>query len=161
MLIRKATSGDLDVIDEIYKHARKFMFDNGNPDQWVNGYPQSSLIEQDIENEKCYVCTIGQRVEAVFAYVEGEDPTYARIFNGEWKNNKPYGTIHRLASSGNVKGIANFCFNWCFEKCGNLRADTHDDNKIMQHLFEKNGFLYCGLIFVENGSARRAYQRVK
>ena len=30
-----------------------------------------------------------------------------------------------------------------------LRADTHADNKIMQHLLEKNGFARCSIIHVE------------
>lgn len=29
----------------------------------------------------------------------------------------------------------------------------------MQHLFEKNGFERCGVIYVENGTPRFAYQR--
>ena len=30
--------------------------------------------------------------------------------------------------------------DWSMEHCQSLRADTHADNKIMQHLLEKNGF---------------------
>lgn len=161
VLIRKATYSDMDDIEGIYEYARKFMQDNGNPDQWIDGYPGRNLIEQDIAKGICYVFADGQKVESVFTFAEGEDPTYAKIFDGEWINGKLYGTIHRLASAGNVKGTADKCFEWCFEKCGNLRADTHNDNKIMQHLFLKNGFKYCGHIYVENGSVRKAYQKVR
>ena len=41
-----------------------------------------------------------------------------------------------------------------------LRADTHADNKIMQHLLEKNGFTRCGVIHVADGSPRFAYQKL-
>ena len=41
-----------------------------------------------------------------------------------------------------------------------LRADTHADNKIMQHLLEKNGFTKCGIIHVEDGTPRIAYQKM-
>ena len=50
--------------------------------------------------------------------------------------------------------------NWCLEHCESLRADTHADNKIMQHLLEKNGFTRCGIIHVADGTPRIAYQRL-
>ena len=46
------------------------------------------------------------------------------------------------------------------EHCQSLRADTHADNKIMQHLLEKNGFTRCGIIHVADGSPRFAYQKL-
>ena len=36
----------------------------------------------------------------------------------------------------------------------------HADNKIMQHLLEKNGFARCGIIHVEDGTSRVAYQKL-
>lgn len=159
MEIRKTVSGDIDRIMDIYEYARNYMVQTGNQTQWVNGYPRYSLIEQDINEEICFVCIVEGTIEAVFVLVRGEDPTYARIDNGAWKNELPYGTIHRIASSGNIRGIATHCIRWCFEQCPNLRADTHEDNKIMQHLLEKNGFDRCGIIYVEDGSPRIAYQK--
>lgn len=38
-----------------------------------------------------------------------------------------------------------------------LRADTHADNKVMQHLLEKNGFVRCGNITLADGTSRIAY----
>lgn len=49
--------------------------------------------------------------------------------------------------------------SFCEVICPELRADTHKDNNVMQHLFEKNGFERCGVIYVENGTPRFAYQR--
>lgn len=37
---------------------------------------------------------------------------------------------------------------------------THRDNKPMQHVVEQNGFKYCGIIHLENGDERLAYQRI-
>ena len=48
----------------------------------------------------------------------------------------------------------------CLEHCESLRADTHADNKIMQYLLEKNGFARCGIIHVEDGTPRVAYQKL-
>ena len=39
MEIRKAVPKDLDIILKMYEEARRFMAENGNPNQWINGYP--------------------------------------------------------------------------------------------------------------------------
>ena len=57
-------------------------------------------------------------------------------------------------------GVASDIINWCLEHCESLRADTHADNKIMQHILEKNGFTKCGIIHVADGTPRIAYQRL-
>ena len=72
----------------------------------------------------------------------------------------PYGTLHRLASAGENKGIGKAVVEWCLEHCESLRADTHADNKVMQHLLESEGFTRCGIIHVEDGTPRIAYQRM-
>ena len=79
----------------------------------------------------------------------------------DWLNDTlPYGTVHRLASAGRQKGVASAVLEWSLEHCQSLRADTHADNKIMQHLLEKNGFTRCGIIHVRDGSPRYAYQKL-
>ena len=94
-------------------------------------------------------------------FILGPDPTYAKIEDGQWLNDEvPYGTIHRLASAGDRRGVASEVIAWCLEHCESLRADTHADNKIMQHLLEKNGFARCGIIHVEDGTPRVAYQKL-
>ena len=44
--------------------------------------------------------TDDRKLAAVFAYIEGNDPTYSDIFDGAWLNNLPYAVVHRLASAG-------------------------------------------------------------
>ena len=66
---------------------------------------------------------------------------------------------HRVASAGRCKGVGAFCLNWAFEQSGNLRIDTHHDNKPMQNLLNKLGFEYCGIIYLENGEPRLAFQK--
>ena len=85
----------------------------------------------------------------------------ATIEDGQWLDDTlPYGTVHRLASAGKHKGVASAVLDWSMEHCQSLRADTHADNKIMQHLLEKNGFTRCGIIHVADGSPRFAYQKL-
>ena len=161
MTIRKAVPAELDRIMEIFDYAREFMKRSGNPTQWINGYPQRELIASDIEHGYCYVCTLDEEIEGVCMLIPGDDPSYKVIVDGNWLNDEPYCTMHRMAGSGKVKGIADLFFGYFSQMCPNLRGDTHDDNKIMQHLREKNVFVRCGRIFVANGSSRIAYHKVK
>lgn len=149
---------DIDTILHIYEIAKRYMVESGNPNQWNGTYPERKLLLQDIEKEQLYVYKEDSVIHGVFAYIMGDDPTYAYIEDGAWLNEEPYGTIHRLASDGEVKGIFKSCVDFCLEKCENLRADTHNDNHTMQHLLEKHGFNRCGIIYLQGGAARIAYQ---
>ena len=160
-MFRGAVRSDLDRILKIYAHARQAMVDSGNPTQWGDSYPPQEMLEADIDSNRLFVYVVNGELEAVFAFILGADPTYKVIENGAWLNDTlPYGTIHRLASAGKRKGVASAVIEWCLEHCESLRADTHADNKIMQHLLEKNGFTRCGIIHVADGSPRIAYQRM-
>ena len=50
--------------------------------------------------------------------------------------------------------------DYCRSQIDNVRADTHENNKTMQHLFEKYGFKKVGIIFLLNGEERIAYHLV-
>mgnify|MGYP001130614277 CR=1 FL=1 len=159
-MIRLATQEDLNALIDIFNHARKFMQENGNPNQWINGYPSSQIISEEINQKHCYVYQKEDgEILATFCFIQGEDPTYLLIENGSWLNNDPYYVIHRLATAGKQKGMAKLCFDWCFSQCNNIRVDTHEDNKVMQHVLEKYGFIRCGIIYHHNGTPRIAYQK--
>jgi RimJ/RimL family protein N-acetyltransferase len=161
-MFRGATQNEAEIaqILEIYAHARAQMAANGNPTQWGDSYPPRELLEEDIRSNRLFVYMLNGRMEAVFAFISGEDPTYAQI-DGAWLNDEPYGTLHRVASAGTRHGVGAEIIAWCMERCDNLRADTHADNKTMQHVLESNGFTRCGIIHVADGSPRIAYQKVK
>ena len=161
MRIRNTKYEDINRLLEIYDYARKIQAENGNPNQWVNGYPSKELIENDISSNNSYVIEKDSRIIGTFVFIIGEDPTYRVIENGKWLNNEVYGTIHRIASSGEEKGLLKYCIDYCFSKCKNIRIDTHEDNHIMKHLLQKYGFVRCGIIKVADGSKRIAYQKEK
>ena len=92
-------------------------------------------------------------------FLEGPDPTYARIYDGEWKNDNPYFVIHRVASLAGVHGIMRAVLDYAFTQTGTIRIDTHEDNLTMRALLAKYGFSYCGVILLENGDPRLAYQK--
>lgn len=163
MKIRHATENDFQRIMEIYKYARNFMAEHGNPSQWgPTNWPPEALIHADIANQNSCVCICDDRIVGTFFFQYGEDiePTYRTIEDGGWRDDSAYGVIHRLAGDGSVKGIGKFCVDWAFEKCGHLRVDTHGDNRVMQNLLEKCGFTHCGTIYVEEDSyPRLAYEK--
>lgn len=160
-MFRGATRSDLEQILKVYAHAREVMKASGNPTQWGDKFPPQELLEEDIDTNRLFLYLVNGQLEAVFAFILGPDPTYAKIEDGQWLNDTlPYGTIHRLASAGHRKGVASEVIAWCLEHCETLRADTHEDNKIMQHLLEKNGFTRCGIIHVADGTPRIAYQKL-
>ncbi len=161
MQIRHANVGDLDAILPIYDHARRYMRQNGNPTQWSGGYPDETTLREDIEKDRLFVCTDRGEIVGVFCYFFGDDPTYRRIYEGSWKNDLPYGVLHRIAVSSHRRGVASFCYDYCFSQCKNLKIDTHRDNIPMQKSLAKNGFSYCGIIYLASGDERLAYQKTE
>ena len=157
-MIQKATISQLPEIMRIYGQARTFMAQTGNPDQWGTAYPTEEIIRQDIQNGKCYVNYENEHIRAVFYFAVEEDPTYGYI-EGAWRNDRPYGVIHRIAVGENGKGAAAECFRFAYEQCPNLRIDTHEKNIPMQRCLAKNGFQRCGIIYLEDGGPRIAYQK--
>jgi hypothetical protein len=159
MEIRNTVLTDIDNVMEIYDKARQYMRDNGNLNQWINGYPNIELITGDINNKSSYVCLDNNQITGVFRFTLGIDPTYIKIYEGKWMNEEPYGVIHRIACASHKKGVASYCLNWCLEKGKNIKIDTHRDNVIMQNLLLKNGFSKCGIVYLEDGAERLAFQK--
>lgn len=156
--IRNANREDLPRILEIYAHARGFMAKTGNPTQWPDHYPGEDLLTEDIQDGNLYVvCDEG--IRGVFMFRIFQDPTYRYIWDGDWHCHSEYGVIHRVASDG-AGGVFCAVLDFCAQKAGYLRIDTHEDNKVMQHVLEKSGFQRCGLILTDNGSPRIAFDRI-
>ena len=158
--VRESRPEDLDRILEIYAIARQFMKDSGNPRQWGDSNPPRTVIERDIARGTGRVIEIDGVVEGCFAVFDEPDPTYAKIYDGEWLNDDPYITIHRVASSGKG-GILKVCLEYCEKLSGNIRIDTHRENRVMQHQLYKYGFRYCGTIYEPDTTPRMAFQRVR
>ena len=129
-----------------YARARELMARNGNPTQWGDTFPKDDVVRDDIAQRRAMLLV---------------DPTYHHI-DGAWLDDDSYVTIHRIASSGLVKHAARDCIAWALKHYGNVRADTHPNNKAMQHVLETSGFARCGLIQLldrPTDTTRIAYQR--
>lgn len=161
MEIRKSTINDIDEILSIFDYAREYMVTHGNATQWGAGYPGTDVLTKDIANGDSYVMIANGMIVGTFSFIVGDEPTYQLIDNGTWNYNKPYGTIHRLASNGMCKGIAKACFDFCSNQIDYMRIDTHDDNLTMQAAIERYGFQKCGTIYVRNGAKRIAFDYLR
>lgn len=159
-VIRFAQEKDLEKIQEIYAYARKFMAEHGNPTQWGQTRPTEETLRKDIEKEQLYVIEEGNRLQGVFALIIGEDSTYRNIEQGGWRDDSMYGTIHRIASAPDAHGIMAQVLAFAWKKIQHLRIDTHENNQVMQHLILKNGFEKCGIIYVDDGSPRVAFEKI-
>ena len=179
--VRSAVAGDLPEIMRIFRNAKAFMRASGNHNQWVNGYPSEDLLRADIEKQQLFVitrraassdgsdalsdggaalCAGRDVVCGVFAFIVGRDPTYEVIEDGSWIDDSAYGTIHRIGGDGTAHGILETAVAYCEKRIGHLRIDTHEDNLPMQRAVTRNGFTRCGIIYLEDGSPRIAYERL-
>ena len=158
-LIRHSCATDIPAIMDVLEAAKVIMRSSGNVNQWINGYPSEAVVRKDLENGNGYVVEDDGRVVGYFAVIASPEPTYAEIFDGAWLEDElPYHVIHRIGSYPEVHGIFKSIMDWCVSKDRNLRIDTHRDNFIMQHNILKYGYKYCGIIFLESGDERLAYQ---
>jgi len=157
--VRLATMAQLNRIEEIYSIARKFMAENGNPTQWGTEYPSHELLVEDIQQQKLFTVSDSAGIHGVFYFTIGEDPTYGYIEDGTWRSAEPYGTIHRIAGDGSG-GILRCAVDFCGKQISHLRIDTHADNQVMQRAVAKLGFCRSGVIYVEDGTPRIAYDRL-
>ena len=157
-MIRKSTPDDIDLILRMYDHSRSVMRADGNMAQWV-GYPTREDIEEDIRRGVSYIIEASPQPLGTFALVPGVEPTYAYIDHGRWVTpDRPYCTLHRLAAMPSAHGIADLVFRHIKGLCDYLRVDTHHSNRPMHHILEKEGFVYCGIIYMPDGSPRDAYE---
>jgi len=94
--------------------------------------------------------------------------TYA-VIEGNWltNDNTTYGVIHRMAVNNEYRntGAAKFIFHYFeqllkAENIVSMRIDTHQDNIGMQHILTKLDYKYCGIIYLEDGNKRLAYEKI-
>lgn len=158
--IRRSTQADLPGIMIVYEKAKVYMRSKGNHEQWINGYPSEAVILNDMSAGNHYIGTDADgNVAFVFTFIIGEDPTYSIIEDGSWPDDKPYGTIHRIASNGLYHDVLGMSLKYCFKLIDTIRIDTHASNSPMLDALIRHGFKLCGIIHIADGSARTAFQK--
>ena len=159
MQIRQATYADIPELLKIFQNGKEIMRSSGNLFQWTDGYPSEAIIRTDISNNHCILLCDSDRIIATMSFIPGPDPTYAKIYEGEWLDDRPYHVIHRIAAFESGHNVAVQLLDWAFEQTGTIRIDTHKDNVIMHHILKKYGFTHCGRIYLADGQPREAYQK--
>ena len=87
----------------------------------------------------------------------GDEPAYREI-DGRWKTDRPYAVVHRMAfrAAARGSGLSKTAFRLIKEHCLQnavtaTRVDTQEENKVMQHILEREGFVYCGRVHFDGG----------
>ncbi len=176
LLLRKSRYTDIDRIMDIIEDGRGTLASLG-VDQWQEGYPLRTSIEQDISWGESYVLENEEADVVATAMISfREDHDYERIDHGSWISalscvEPRYAVIHRVAVREEYRGfgIASFILREA-EKialqnaCQSVRIDTHADNRPMRNLLKKEGYTHCGTIFIAHAQAtsdeRCAYEKL-
>lgn len=168
-VLRKAEEGDLAAIAAIYEQAKARLRESGI-DQWQQGtYPNIETAQQDLAEGNAYVICDEAGVVAATAYLAcGVEPTYEWIFEGAWQRESGrYLFIHRVAVATAYlgKGLTQLFFTEAeriakAEFASAIRCDTHRANVAMQTVLTRAGLQRCGVIYIEDGSERLAYEKL-
>lgn len=126
-------------------------------EQWHPDYPTRQTILDDMANGIGYAFVRGEEIIGYCCIIIGYEPAYDKI-DGAWKTDRPYAVVHRMAFNQKARGgglsrqaldlIKEFCLS---NHIRAIRVDTQDENKVMQHILEREGFHYCGLIQFDGG----------
>ena len=168
MIFLTSKKSDLNSIMKIISEAQRYLASQGI-DQWQDGYPDESLILEDINNSESYIVKNDDgNLLGIAMFTTQSEPTYTFI-DGKWLTSEDakYGVIHRMAVGSNHRGmgIAKYIFSECElilkeNKVASMRIDTHEENIGMQSLLKKIGYVYCGVIFLGNGDKRLAFEKI-
>jgi len=169
MKIRLSKTEDIPQIATIIDDAKTYLA-SLKIDQWQNGYPNATQVENDIKNSESYVVVNNDNiVMATAMFTFRKEPTYKEVIDGNWliSEDEIYGVIHRMAIKKEFRklGLATFLFDK-FEqqlkdkKIESLKIDTHEDNLGMQSLIKKLGYKYCGIIYTGYNAKRLAFEKV-
>ena len=165
MQFRKAVAADLNTLCDILTHAKAAMKLLGI-DQWQNGEPNPTMLANDIERQEGYVLEQDGQIAAYCCMMFEPDPTYQAIYEGSWHSGADYLTIHRAmvapaflrhSCAGKLMDCAADLAK--SRNVSQLRIDTHRGNLPMRGMIDKNGFAYCGIIYLANGDERLAYDK--
>lgn len=163
--LRKAQPQEFGQAMELIEQGRAYLKAQGI-DQWQQGYPDADCIRGDLAAGKGYFFTDGKEILGYLCIDLDGEPAYQDI-KGSWLTgrNAGYMVIHRLAFDAKCRGrgLAAQVFRLAESMCreigiGSIRIDTDEENKIMQRVLEKSGFLFCGTIWFAN-SIKIAFEK--
>ena len=155
MNIRNAELSDLKIIMEMIDKGRSHISAYGI-DQWQDGYPNEDTIREDIELKRGFILLKEDEIIGYYTKID-HDPCYDKI-EGKWLVDEPYVAIHRTVVREFNKGYGSLMMAELKKRYCHIRIDTHEGNISMNKCLIKNGFVYCGIIYLASGDARNAYE---
>lgn len=166
MKFRKAVETDIKNIMNIIEQAQSYFKEQGI-NQWQDNYPNFETIKNDVNNGESYILLKENNIVATAAVSFDGEKTYDTIYDGEWLSSSEFAVIHRVAVDNGYKGLGlaseiiknveKLCLN---NGIYSIKIDTHEENMSMQNLLKKNGFKYCGIIYLEDKSKRIAFEKI-
>lgn len=163
MNFREAKKEDIESILEVISHAKEYMKRN-NSTQWNENYPNKETIINDIEKNIGYVLIVENLIRGYMVVDFSDDEVYKNI-KGKWKTFGNYASIHRCAIHKELRGqgygseLFKFAEKLALSKnIRSVRVDTAPENETMKHLFNKNGYEYCGTVFIDG--EKIAYEKL-
>lgn len=152
MIFRKAAPDDLPGILRVIEEGRHFIAAQGI-DQWQDGYPDATQIENDINSGHSYLYENDGLIVATALFTPEPSPEYLQI-DGAWHTDSPYLTIHRMALADSVRhsGLAFRMLEQAImiarqSNLLSIRIDTHRGNLAMRRFLGKIGFSECGFVY--------------
>jgi len=165
MIFRHSNISDFQSISQIIADAQQSLAALGI-DQWQDGYPEKEILLNDITAKNGYILENEGNIAAIATVVFNYEPTYDYI-DGAWQTNSDFAVVHRLAVAKNIRrsGAAKLIMknieNLCRKKnIHSIKIDTHKGNIPMQHLIKSLCYTYCGIIFLETGKERLAFEKI-
>ena len=165
MEFQKAVEKNINGIMYIIKQAQDYFKEHGIY-QWHDNYPNFEIVKNDISNRNGYVLLKDNKVVGTVVVSFDGEKNYESIYNGEWDSSGEYAVIHRMAidkrhkgmgvASVIIKNIEKICLN---RGVCSIKTDTHEKNVSMQRMLSKNGFKYCGIIYLDDKSKRLAFEK--
>lgn len=161
---RKATASDVPQIWVIIQQAIARRKNDGSQ-QWQDGYPNETVIQQDITKGIGYVLTDNNSIAGYAAILFNDEPAY-ELLKGTWLTNDDFAVVHRVAISDDYlgKGLAQKIFLFTEDlaidnNIFSIKVDTNFDNIPMLKILEKLGYTYCGEVTFRGG-VRKAFEKI-
>ncbi len=168
MEFRRTEAADVPALLALFAEARETIAALGI-DQWQDGYPDRDTVLGDVKNGVSWIAVSEGRIAGTLACIGSGEPTYDVIEDGEWltgNGNRAYLAVHRVAVAVRCRGtgVSGAMMDFAAQRAreagfGSVRIDTHEGNAVMRRMLEKNGFLPCGIIHLQNGDRRVAYEK--
>lgn len=156
-MIRIGTIEDLAGILSVIHDAKELFLSQGQS-QWQDkdGYPNEETFLNDLSKNIIFVSVDKDIVTGILVLSKQEEIVYENLVSGTWLNEEKYYVIHRVAVKKEYyhQGIAVALFqeaeNYAlYDHIYNIRVDTHEENKRMEHLLSKLGYQKCGIIYLQ------------